>query len=89
MSSFNAKKSRKVRSVRSQRTYLTEFSRVQNAIENSEKNLVHNENIEIKNYGAIITNDNGNSFELTNNKDNSQGNKVVELHFQKTLFEKG
>lgn len=78
----------KIRSLRGQRSYLNEFSQVQNAIQNSEKSLINNENIEIKNYGAIFTKDNGNSFELTN-KESTQGKKVIELHFQKTLFEKG
>ncbi len=75
--------------MRSQRSHLTDFSEVQSAIDNSNKSFILNENIEIKSYGAIYMNDNGKSFQLVNDKTLTKGKKVVEMHFQKTLFKKG
>ena len=85
--SSNSEKNKKIKIMRNQRSYLNEFSKVQDNIKNN--NFILNENIEIKNYGAVYMNQNDNSFELTNDKNFNKGNRVVELHFQKTLFEKG
>jgi len=83
-------KAERIKTLRVNKRYLTELSKVQNTFQNSNKNFFMNEEPEIKEYGAIYMSNDGKNFEITNDKSfKTSGKKVVELHFHKTLFEKG
>ncbi len=88
---MKTEKTNRFKSQRVNRRYLTELSKMQSTFQtNNNKNFFANEEPEIKEYGAIYMTDDGKNFEITNNKNfKTSGKKVVEMHFQKTLFEKG
>jgi hypothetical protein len=73
--------------------YLSELYKIQSSFQNeNNKNFFSNEEPEIKDYGAVYMSTDGKSFEITNDRNfkaSASGKKVVELNFQKTLFEKG
>lgn len=80
----------RLKSLRVNKRYLSEITKFQNSFNNKNKNFFSNEEPEIKDYGAIYMSNDGKNFEITNDKNfKASGKKVVEMHFHKTLFEKG
>ena len=53
------------------------------------KDFLLEEKTEIKEYGAVYVTNGGKNFKLSNDKNYKNGKKIVELNFQKTLFQKG
>lgn len=84
-------KSNRFKSLRNNKRYMNELTKIQSTFENkNSKNFFANEEPEIKEYGAIYMSNDGKHYEITNDKTfESSGKKVVELHFHKTLYEKG
>jgi hypothetical protein len=68
---------------------LNDFTKIRFDVVEKNHNFVNNENLEIKNYGAIFMSIDDKNFILTNDVNYNRGKKVVELHFHNTLFEKG
>ena len=88
---MKSEKANRFKSQRVNRRYLTELSKMQSTFRNKNNNkFFSNEEPEIKEYGAIYMSNDGNNYEITNDKNfQTSGKKVVEMHFHKTLFEKG